>query len=456
MTEITTPLKPASRLSRIIESGLRAMFPKSLFGRSVVIIVTPLIVVQLVTTWAFYDNHWNALARILNESLVAELRIAIEELQQDPEKLQEIQEQFDRLVGIGISLFPDRIIDREAESLGESDRERFGEIFNETLRKPWLLDTKSFENHLVLQVQLASGVIQFVIPRERLFVSSTSVFLLWMTGTALVLFAVASIFMRNQIRPIRRLAESAEKLGRGDDETVETDLRYEGAREVRQATRAFNAMRRRLFRQMRQRTDMLSAVSHDLRTPLTRMKLQLAMLRDDQQNIQELQADVAEMEQMIEGYLAFARGEGSEKPRKTDLNALLNTLVVRWRREGVKLVTHIEGKMRVRLRPEAFQRCLNNLVSNARHFASAVFLTAGIREQILIILIDDNGPGIPEKMREQVFRPFFRTENSRNSQTGGSGLGLPIARDIAHLHGGDLVLTQSPHGGTRAVLTLPV
>jgi two-component system osmolarity sensor histidine kinase EnvZ len=267
-----------------------------------------------------------------------------------------------------------------------------------------------------------------------------------------VLFAVALLFMRNQIRPIRRLAAAAERFGKGRDTP---GFKPEGALEVRQASRAFLVMRERIQRQISQRTEMLAGVSHDLRTPLTRMKLQLALLGDSP-DIAELKADVAEMERMIEGYLAFARGEGSEVPEPTDLAALIDDVCQAARRQGAVIDLAIDGDLILPLRPQAIRRCVTNLISNARRYGGYIAVAAGRRGRMVEVTIDDDGPGIPAERREEVFKPFYRLEASRNQATGGTGLGMTIARDIARHHGGDVTLDTSPLGGLRCVIRLPM
>jgi two-component system osmolarity sensor histidine kinase EnvZ len=295
-------------------------------------------------------------------------------------------------------------------------------------------------------------VLRVIAPRRRLFSSTTYVFILWMIGTSLALFAVATLFMRSQVRPMRRLATAAEAFGKGRNVP---DFKLEGADEVRQAGAAFNLMRERIQRQITQRTEMLAGVSHDLRTPLTRMKLELAMLPDSSE-LAELKADVAEMEKMVEGYLAFARGEGTEQPEPADLGQLLREAVATAAREGTAIELRAEGPMPVNIRPDAFRRCLANLIANAKRYAKRIVIEADYVGSAIEIAVDDDGPGIPAGMREEVFKPFFRLDTSRNPETGGIGLGLTIARDVMRSHGGELTLGASPLGGLRALLRLPV
>ena len=268
----------------------------------------------------------------------------------------------------------------------------------------------------------------------------------------MILFGVATVFMRNQVKPIRRLALAADSFGKGRDVPL---FKPEGAKEVRQAASAFLAMRERMVRQISQRTEMLAGVSHDLRTPLTRMKLQLALL-GDAEGVDELKEDVAEMEYMLDGYLAFARGEGTETPRSEDLATILGGVVAQARRKGGMVELHTDGNLTVPLRPDAFKRSMTNLIDNAMRYGDHVSVHAGRLGEAIEITIDDDGPGIPEDKREEVFKPFYRLEGSRNPSTGGVGLGLTLARDAIRGHGGDISLGDSPDGGLRVRLRLPL
>jgi two-component system osmolarity sensor histidine kinase EnvZ len=295
--------------------------------------------------------------------------------------------------------------------------------------------------------------LRVLVPERRLNSPTTTVFILWMTGSALVLFAIALLFMRNQIRSIRRLAVAADSFGKGRDVP---NFKPEGASEVRQAAAAFLVMRERIQRALRQRTEMLAGVSHDLRTPLTRMKLALAMLGDGSE-IDELRDDVAEMETMIDAYLAFARGEGTEPVQPCDLTRLLGEVVVGARRAGGRVELEAPDALTLPLRINGFKRCLTNLLGNSRRYASRAWLSARrINPAVIEIMLDDDGPGIPEAAREDVFKPFFRLDSSRNCETGGTGLGLAIARDVVRSHGGEITLDDSPQGGLRAIIRLPV
>jgi two-component system osmolarity sensor histidine kinase EnvZ len=320
------------------------------------------------------------------------------------------------------------------------------------VRLPFLIDDDFDPRDVLISIELQDGVLQVAAPRKRLFTPTTYIFVLWMAGSSLVLLAIASIFMRNQVRALRRLAAAAERFGKGRDAP---DFRLEGATEVRQAANAFLKMRDRIRRQITQRTEMLAGVSHDLRTPLTRMRLALELMRDKEPTVGELKADVMAMERMVQGYLDFARGEGPEQPRDVDLVLLIEEVAAAVRREGAQVSLALPEEFVLPLRPDAMRRCLANLLGNARRFASHIWVQVLPLRQGVDVLIDDDGSGIPPAERENVFRPFFRLDAARSPTTGGVGLGLTIARDVARGHGGELTLEDSPQGGLRVRLHLP-
>jgi two-component system, OmpR family, osmolarity sensor histidine kinase EnvZ len=429
--------------------------PRSLLGRSLLIIITPLILLQVVSTWVFYDSHWDTVTRRLASSVAGDIGTIIALMQRDPSP-NNYAALFDvahRTMQLNISFLPGGVLPADPIFARQNLVDiRLTKALTNLVRQPFLIDTRSQEQTVEIHVQLPDGVLRITAPRGRLFSSTTYVFILWMVGTSLVLFAVATVFMRNQVRPIRRLAAAADEFGKGREIA---EFVQEGAMEVRQAAAAFTLMRERIRRQITQRTEMLAGVSHDLRTPITRMKLELAMLGEGPETT-DLRADVDEMERMIGGYLAFARGEGTEQPVATNLSALLRDVANSALREGTAIELQTEEDLIVPLRPDAFRRCLSNLIANARRYATAVTVRAFRRGTGIDILVDDDGPGIPQSQREEVFKPFYRIENSRNPETGGIGLGLTIARDVMRSHGGDLTLDVSPQGGLRAKLRLPV
>lgn len=433
---------------------LKHLLPHGLLGRSLLIIVTPLIVVQLVSTYIFYASHWDTVAKRLANGLAGDIGAVIEAMRAfpGPEARLRVLSIAANKMELDIRFHDGGILPNvpAAEPVGIMEV-ALHEALNERVQRPFQIDAHSFEREVAVRVQLSDGLLEVFVPRKRLFSSTTYIFVLWMVGTSLLLLGIATVFMRNQVRSVRKLAAAADSFGKGQDVP---NFKPEGASEVRQAAQAFNIMRERIKRQIRQRTEMLAGVSHDLRTPLTRMKLQLAMM-GDLDGRAELEEDVAEMERMVEGYLAFARGEGSERPVPSDLGALVDEVVGRFRREGRAIDFHVEGVVVMPLRPHALSRALSNLIGNALRYGGHVWVRVTNRPEAAEVVVDDDGPGIPVEQRERVFKPFQRLESSRNLATGGVGLGLTIARDIVRGHGGDVVLEDSPLGGLRARLRLP-
>ncbi|MPY68576.1 MAG: HAMP domain-containing protein [Alphaproteobacteria bacterium] len=434
--------------------ALKRFLPHSLLGRSLLIIVTPLILLQIVSAWIFYDRHWDTITRRLTSAVAGEIASVIDARRNfpGPENQRWLFYSAGANLGLRIAFRGDDILPNQlAEGRDGTLEEQLANALRERVRRPFHLDTLSAAREVRIQVQLPDGVLDVVVDRERLFSSTTYIFVMWMVGTSMVLFAVAMIFMRNQIRPIRRLAAAVDSFGKGRDAP---DFKPEGATEIRQAANAFTRMRERIQNAITQRTEMLAGVSHDLRTPLTRMKLQLALL-GDRPETEELKYDVVEMEKMVEEYLAFARGESAEKMVESDIAALLAEVVNGARYEDAVITLDASGALTVPLRPNAFKRCIVNLVGNAAAYANRIAIDATRNGEVVSIVVDDDGPGIPEDQREAVFKPFFRLDSSRNRETGGTGLGLAIARDVVRAHGGDLTIEDSPMGGVRARLRLP-
>jgi two-component system osmolarity sensor histidine kinase EnvZ len=430
------------------------LLPRSLLGRSLMIIVTPLVLLQLVSAVIFYESHWDKVSVRLARGVAGDIGSVITLLRQfpDPEDRAWVFGLAADHMELAVALQEKGILPNEpVHPQGLTERALI-DALREQVGRPFQLDSESLERFYMVSIQLPAGVLEVIVPRKRLFSSTVYVFVLWMVGTSMILFGVATIFMRNQVKPIRRLAIAADNFGKGREMVR---VKPEGATEVRQATLAFLSMRERILRQISQRTDMLSGVSHDLRTPLTRMKLQLAM-SGDAEGISDLRTDVDEMEHMLEGYLAFARGEGTEQPRLANLTDLLAEITEQARRNGGQIDLHCEGAFTMPLRPNALKRAIANLIDNAQRYAKHVWIRAGRRADAIEILIDDDGPGIPADKRDDVFKPFFRLDNSRNPETGGSGLGLAIALDIVRGHGGDIELADAPTGGLRARVRLPV
>ena len=433
---------------------LNLLAPRTLLGRALLIVVTPLVLIQMVSAYVFYESHWDQISKRLSQGLAGDVAVLVEALAEMPNAasrdwlFKAAAEQME----IVATMEPGSILPnaprRETGIEGELRRA----LLRKEVANPVRVDEQTTKGKVVILVQLPQGVLRLEAPRSRLFSWTTYAFVLWTVGTTLILLGIATVVMRNQVRPVRRLARVAEAFGKGRE--VEA-FRPEGAREVKQAARAFLAMKGRIQRQIAQRTTMLAGVSHDLRTPLTRMKLQLELMPEDE-SVAALKDDVFDMERMLEGYLAFARGEGAEKSVPSDLAELLGEVVRQARRKGAEVDLATEGNLELPLRPGAMLRSLTNLVDNAGSFADHVAVQARRRGNMVEVTIDDDGPGIPADQREEVFKPFLRLEPSRNPVTGGVGLGLTIARDVVRGHGGDIILGDSPQGGLRVRVLLPV
>jgi two-component system osmolarity sensor histidine kinase EnvZ len=435
---------------------IKLFMPRSLFGRALLIIVSPLILLQIVSTYIFYQTHWENVSWRLALGVAGDMAFtagALEHDTDDEERAQLLSIAQHATAASALYFQPGEILPNLPPDEGQTVLgKRLERAMEERVRRPTRIDDVSDDRQVLIAVQLPDGVLHAAVSRKRVFSSTTYVFIIWMIGTSLILFGVAGLFMRNQVRPIRRLADAASRFGKGQE--VQS-FKLEGASEVRQAAIEFNRMRERITRAIIQRTEMLAGVSHDLRTPLTRMKLQLALLPPSS-DVAALKSDIADMERMLEAYLAFVRGEGSEPAIESELRPLLEEVVGGARRDGGEVELAIEGDIRLALRPNAIRRTLTNLVANACRYGKHVAVRARRLGNSLELIVDDDGPGIPSERREDVFRPFFRLDSSRNVATGGVGLGLTIARDLVRGHGGDLVLDQSPLGGLRAIVRLPL
>jgi two-component system, OmpR family, osmolarity sensor histidine kinase EnvZ len=318
--------------------------------------------------------------------------------------------------------------------------------------RPFWIDTVGRSNLVEIRIQLNDAVMRVFAQRSAAYASNSEIFLFWMVGTSSILLIVAVLFLRNQIRPILRLADAAESFGKGREAP---NFRPRGAREVRRAAQAFLEMKSRIERSIEQRTAMLAGVSHDLRTILTRFKLELALIGDSPE-VDGMRRDVDEMSGMLEAYLAFARGDSGENAQPTDMAQALEELRSDADRNGHTATVSFHGLPVVTVKPASFKRCLGNLVSNAARHARAIAITGHRDHRYLTVTVDDDGTGIPREMREEVFKPFLRLDDARNQDEGGTGLGLAIARDIARSHGGDITLGDSPMGGLRATVRIPV
>ncbi len=437
------PLPPQSRV-------VKKVLPRSLLGRSLLIMSVPLVLVLAVALQIFYGSHLNLVSRRFTSAVAGEIAVAADALARFPDAADRdwvMQAAHDEL-DLQLAFRPGRTL--PPASAAPPDEDLAGAL-RLRVGRPFRIRPGADGQSVRIAVQLADGVLEVQAPRKRLYTGTLYLFLVWVVGIALLLFGIAALFMRNQVRAIRRLAAAAEAFGMGRDRGP---IKPEGAVEVRQAATAFNRMQERIRRFLQQRTEMLAGVSHDLRTPLTRLRLALAMLPADgalRQDVAEMSGDVEEMERLIESYLAFARGEGAEQARPTDLAAVLEEVAAGARRSGAEVTVAAPAALVLPLRTEAVRRALTNLVDNARRHARRVALAAArLGERSVQVTVDDDGPGIPAAQREDMFRPFA------SGAAGGTGLGLTIARDIVRAHGGDIVLEDSPLGGLRARVRLPV
>ncbi len=427
--------------------------PQSLFARTLLILCVPTVLVQLVTSFVFYDRHWDTLARRMSASLGSEIALVANLLgPMPPTARQDFLQQAEKTLHIQFSFVALDALDLPEQAKFDTPVDRLlFEALDERLEQKFYATLQGDANTAKIIVPLDDGFLIAYANKNRLFSYTTNLVMWWMTGSSVLLFGIAIVFLRNQMRPIRKLAEAAEELGKGQDSG---DLKPSGAIEVRQATSAFILMRERIKRQIQQRTEMLAGISHDLRTPLTRMKLELALLPQNS-DVQAIAHDVDEMRQMVDSYLSFARGDSEEESASFDLDELLLEIHNDAARQGRSIKISGQGA-EYHGRRQAIKRCISNLVENACRYGSEVTMTTEIRPHKILIHVDDNGPGIPPEMYEEVFRPFRRLDESRNAETGGVGLGLSIARDVARSHGGDIILAKSKQGGLRATLSLPV
>jgi two-component system osmolarity sensor histidine kinase EnvZ len=434
---------------------IKRSLPATLYGRTFLIIVLPVALMQLAVAWVFFDAHWRTVTMRLSEGLAGDVAWALESYEDDPSPagLARTAGRAERSMSLSIAYLPDRPLPetRRRNALAAVDSS-LRQALAARIDAPFWFDTTRYPAYVDIRVQTHGGVLRVLAPRERAVATQGGIFLGWMAAATLILTGVSLVFIRNQVRAIERLAQAAEDFGRCRDAPA---FKPYGAREVRQAAKAFLAMKARIQRQIEQRTALLASVSHDLRTPLTRLRLELAMT-DPGPATEAMKRDLAEMEHMIDEYLAFARGEGGEQAVDMDLGALVREAAEGARRSGSQIeVTLPADGVPYRGRRGALKRALANLISNASAHGERVQVGVSLTDGGVTVTVDDDGPGIPPERREEAFLAFNRLDDSRNQNAKGVGLGLAIARDAARGHGGDVRLEDSPLGGLRAVLRLP-
>ena len=434
---------------------LRSVMPTGLYARALLIVIIPMVVLQSVVAFLFIERQSSVVNYYLSSAVTQEIAALIDVYKTYPQSANRAQLRriAQERLGLVVDFLPGTDLPPPSPKPFFS---QLDETLSDEIRKevglPFWIDTVGRSSIVEIRIKLDDTIMRVFAPRADAYNYNAWVFLLWMVLISLVVLTIAILFLRNQIKPIVRLADAAEAFGKGRDVP---NFRPRGAREVRRAAAAFMEMKVRIERAIEQRTTMLAGVSHDLRTVLTRFKLELALLGDGQE-VEPIKKDVDEMAAMLEAYLAFARGDTAELSAPTDIGALLEDLRLDAERHGHHATVAFHGPPEVMVRPAAFKRCIYNLVSNAARFAANVAITGHRDHRWLTVTVDDDGPGIPQQLREDVFKPFLRLDDARNQDEGGTGLGLAIARDIARSHGGEITLGGSPMGGLRATVKVPV
>lgn len=430
--------------------AIKRILPQSLFGRSLIILVTPLILVQVVLGYIFFDRHTETILKLLSDTIAGDITLVLDCIERG-DNFGRVKELARRDLNLDLSLESNKSLEKIGLHKHTWLYSFLETALNQKLKVPYFVRMDS--DYIYIALKTKKGRLNVTLSRKRLFSRTTPLVIIWTTGSSLLLFIVASLFMRNQIRPIRRLAEAADRFGRGGESV---HFKPEGATEVRKAGLAFLLMRERLKRQLFERFEMLAGVSHDLRTPLTRMRLQLAMIESTEE-LTGLKQDVIIMQQMIEGFLTYARGAGEEETRKINLFEMLEKIQKQLKSEDFLIFLNCPLDINISLKEGLFNRCLTNLLLNSKRYAKKVDINVQCKERHLQIEIDDDGPGIPIAEREKVFRPFYRLDSARNLDSGGVGLGLSIARDAVLGHGGQIYLRHSSLlGGLKVVIRLPL
>ena len=428
---------------------IKKILPKQLFYRALLIVAVPIIILQLTISIVFFDSLWIKTNKGMTRALVGEIKTFINAYEKEEYNKDSLIILFQEHLDFNVKFEPYKILPKE-------DLERWFSPIDRNLRRElkskisnYWFDTTSYKNLIDLKIKYGDGYFQFYIPKERVTSSSARLFAFWITLPAFLLITIAIIFLKNQTRPIINLARASEKFGRGED--IE-EFRPSGALEIRQAGFEFEKMRKRIIRHLNQRSEMLSGISHDLRTPLTRIKLQLSFIKDKEIS-KKLSDDVEEMEKMLNEYLQFASSRSAEITETFDLSELLKTTIMKY--EKKEITTDISKEVFLDGRKNLMQRCFSNLIDNAIKYSANVYISLRKLNNNILITIDDDGPGIPENERENVFKPFYKIDKSRGDSKSSVGLGLSIASDIIKSHGGNIKLETSPTNGLRIKVILP-
>ena len=435
-----------------LSSFLKKILPKRLFYRALLIVAIPVIVLQLVITIVFFDSLWIKTNKGMTRTLVNEISTFINAYQSEKNNKQNLTDLFSLFLDLNIELiknekFEINLSDRWFSPIDRTLRRELKSKFG--FGKYWF-NTTSYKELIDLRIKYGEGYFKFLVPKDRVTSSSARIFALWITVPAFIMIIISLIFLRNQTRPITKLARAAEKFGKGEEID---EFKPSGALEIRQAGHEFDKMRKRIERHINQRTEMLSGISHDLRTPLTRMKLQLAFIKDKEINA-KLTEDINEMEKMLNEYLQFTSSSYSEKDQMFNLSELITEIIEKYNNKNIS--SNLIPRIYINGRSNLIKRCLNNLLDNALKYAEKVEITLHKKNTNLFIIIDDNGPGISKEEYDNVFKPFYKINKGRADSKSSVGLGLSIASDIIKSHGGNIMLEKSKMNGLRVKIFLPV
>ena len=429
---------------------LKYILPKRLFYRALIIVAAPTIILQLIITIVFYDSIWIKANKNITRSLVAQLKTIQEVYTNDKKNLDfftdSYKNNFNFEIGISEEIFPESSGERKFSPMDRSLRRELKSIFG---NNNYWFNTAKFNNAVEIKIRSNNETIEFLVPKEMISASSVRLFLLWTTLPSVLLIIIALMFLKNQTKPLVRLAKAAERFGRGD---YVNDFRASGSLEIRKAAFEFDRMAKRINRHLTQRAEMLSGISHDLRTPLTRLKLQLAMLK--QKDLSEkMSKDIDEMEKMLNDYLQFAKTQTQENTSKIDLEVLFNSIKNQFNSEKLNILT--KDGIELEARPIALKRSFENVIQNGLTYGNKVFVVIQKGTNRALITIEDDGPGIPVDQYKNVFKPFYRLDKSRSLNQLGVGLGLAIVEDIVNSHGGNIQLGKSKYNGLQVKISLP-